>query len=870
MFFLTRSDRCLFGKVPVDTFLMTEIIKASRSDWFTHVLDYIGFTPARFNLRDTCKALHESVPAEVFVSMEVFTFAIQEKLVNPKYLFLAPNAHLYESYSKTQLDGLVCLKNRKLLIELLDRTFMRFDTDKITEAVFDHRLDLYETIEWIAWVENATHILDKAILCHRLVSEHYGRFFSRIWYWMRGGVECDLVFAKRLLNDWKRPDNDEQWLDILKNFLRMGADRDTIDYLLREAGLSLFSFPPLMGSIAGTNNLELMENFLDGQTEELSREYIKEAISRAVVHGHESMIRFLVDRFGVYPGICADLVNWEKKSNPPNLVLLDFLLSRGADINHRFYGIWPTCLDKACRHGYWELFDGIIERGGKCSDMEEVLMGPAGTDIDLFRNKILKNGCLEGLIDGSLMGTALYFKCSTEVLTNIFNLVSETDPSLIREAFTSTMHDGVESISFPDLVPLIENMIASDPSLVHISHDEFVLPMGMCTFQEPERHLHWSGRRLETKSIVSRYFVDREELHSDPEDRPNEWGQFVEDWLDRDSDSKFFESIERFKCCLINHGADPDRWFTSDCLVRHLSRFSSSVIRCEKIQELLEHGADIDAMADGHTALSHSAYEGNVDNFEILLEFGASIFKADGSIPSAFIKAAGSGDDSTILSRLYEAVCTQPGFDINALDKFDPYEVGAIHKATGTDNITNILFLLERGANPNLRSGQLAITPLMHTFVYISQDTLDAAQMLMEWGADLNARDSNGRTVLFTCALVGSFEGLRFLLDHGADPNIPDNDGIRPIDIANFICRFQEPLIDAQIEQFRICLRSVEGEDEDEFFDCDLPGEWIIVRDRLVEILDEPNPPPLGISDIEFALKYRLDTIYEFLVRDNS
>lgn len=302
--------------------------------------------------------------------------------------------------------------------------------------------------------------------------------------------------------------------------------------------------------------------------------------------------------------------------------------------------------------------------------------------------------------------------------------------------------------------------------------------------------------------------------------------------------------------------------------MRHLACYSRFVVRIEKIDELLEHGADIDAIVDGNTALSLSARRGDFDNFEILLESGATIFKADGSIPSAFIKAAGFGGDSTILSRVYEAVCTSSEFDINVLEKFDPHEVGAIHKAAGSDYLPNILYLLERGANPNLRSGQLAITPLMHTFLYISHDTLETAQLLLEWGADFNARDSNGQTILFTCALVGSWEGLEFLLENGADPNIPDNDGIRPIDIANFICRFQEPLIDSQIDKFRICVRPIEGEDE--CSDFDFPGGWILVRDRLAEVLEEPNPPPLGISDIEFALKYRLDTIYDLLIKDNS
>ena len=71
--------------------------------------------------------------------------------------------------------------------------------------------------------------------------------------------------------------------------------------------------------------------------------------------------------------------------------------------------------------------------------------------------------------------------------------------------------------------------------------------------------------------------------------------------------------------------------------------------------------------------------------------------------------------------------------------------------------------------------------------------------------------------------------------------------------------------MDAQIDKFSICVRPFEAENEGS--DLDPHGKRIAVCERLVEVLDEPNPRPLGASDIDFALKYRLDTIYEFPTR---
>lgn len=51
--------------------------------------------------------------------------------------------------------------------------------------------------------------------------------------------------------------------------------------------------------------------------------------------------------------------------------------------------------------------------------------------------------------------------------------------------------------------------------------------------------------------------------------------------------------------------------------------------------------------------------------------------------------------------------------------------------------------------------------------------------------ADVNLKDQEGQTALHYAASCGHVEIVRFLLDHGADPNLKDGDGMLPIDVAS-------------------------------------------------------------------------------------
>jgi ankyrin repeat protein len=92
------------------------------------------------------------------------------------------------------------------------------------------------------------------------------------------------------------------------------------------------------------------------------------------------------------------------------------------------------------------------------------------------------------------------------------------------------------------------------------------------------------------------------------------------------------------------------------------------------------------------------------------------------------------------------------------------------------NNIDVVKLLLARKADPNL-SGS-AGSPL---HAAAQNGNLAAAQVLVQAGADLQSRDSQGKTPLHLAARNGNSHIMDYLLEKGADPNARDNNKETPL-----------------------------------------------------------------------------------------
>jgi ankyrin repeat protein len=177
--------------------------------------------------------------------------------------------------------------------------------------------------------------------------------------------------------------------------------------------------------------------------------------------------------------------------------------------------------------------------------------------------------------------------------------------------------------------------------------------------------------------------------------------------------------------------------------------------------------AALGARADGgDSPLLIALYHGRRDLAEVLT--------AHGWRPDAF-EAAALGDTE----RLRAALDAEP----SALTRFSNDGWTLLHLAAFFGHVDALRLLLERGAGTGAVSLNGPRNTPLHAGV-AGPAALDAARLLVAAGADVNARQNGGYTALHSAAQHGSVPLIDVLLDGGADPDLPTEDGRRAIDFA--------------------------------------------------------------------------------------
>jgi hypothetical protein len=110
----------------------------------------------------------------------------------------------------------------------------------------------------------------------------------------------------------------------------------------------------------------------------------------------------------------------------------------------------------------------------------------------------------------------------------------------------------------------------------------------------------------------------------------------------------------------------------------------------------------------------------------------------------------------------------------------NPFGKTELHKAVTAGDMEKARVLLDKGANVNAKDkfGDTAL------HMAVSRGNIKLAELLLEKGADTNASDARGETPLHDAVTDGSTEMVKLLLDRGADVNAKDEDGKTPLDRA--------------------------------------------------------------------------------------
>lgn len=120
----------------------------------------------------------------------------------------------------------------------------------------------------------------------------------------------------------------------------------------------------------------------------------------------------------------------------------------------------------------------------------------------------------------------------------------------------------------------------------------------------------------------------------------------------------------------------------------------------------------------------------------------------------------------------------EEGADVNYSD--EQYRITPLHNAAhfGHGEVTKVL--LDNGADVNAKNGE-GNTPL---FAAVHQQNAEVAAMLIRKGADVNAKNNYGYAPIRAASRNGNAEILKILIDGGADVNLKDNQGSTPLHVA--------------------------------------------------------------------------------------
>ena len=177
---------------------------------------------------------------------------------------------------------------------------------------------------------------------------------------------------------------------------------------------------------------------------------------------------------------------------------------------------------------------------------------------------------------------------------------------------------------------------------------------------------------------------------------------------------------------------------------------------------LIGAGANVNAATDfGITPLMLACPNGNATMVETLLTAGANANAARPSGETSLMTCSRTGNVDAVKALLAH------GADANAKEHVQGQT--ALMWAASQNHAEVVRLLIDQGADVRARTVTAGFTPMLFA---ARQGAHEAIEVLLAKGANVNDVASDGTSVLLAATYTGHWDLTRFLLDHGADPNL--------------------------------------------------------------------------------------------------
>ncbi|MGB2247616.1 MAG: ankyrin repeat domain-containing protein [Alcanivorax sediminis] len=179
------------------------------------------------------------------------------------------------------------------------------------------------------------------------------------------------------------------------------------------------------------------------------------------------------------------------------------------------------------------------------------------------------------------------------------------------------------------------------------------------------------------------------------------------------------------------------------------------------IDMLLTAGAEVDQMSNkGYTSLYQAAYHGKGEALQRLIAAGGDPNSKNGDGPYTPVMSAADNGHKEILLQLITA-----GADVNVTTT-DGYT--ALYYAAGSNHPDLVTMLMAAGANPEQGAGRYRWTPVHKA---AQEGNYKVLENLLKYGANANARDTDGDTPMDLAMRKGYSETPRVLGSYGGKIN---------------------------------------------------------------------------------------------------